>query len=63
MSASVYAPDEPVRVFWNRYDEARHAGLEHLKALEFAGSGRDIGELRRLVALGATPEQIAAIVI
>lgn len=55
--------DEEAEIFRYRYRQARHAGLIPDDAMEFAHSNADVGELRKLVAAGATPEQIAAIVL
>lgn len=55
--------DEQRTVTRNRYREARQAGLTIVEAQLFADSDRDIGELRLLVAKGATVEQIRAIIL
>ena len=55
--------DEQVRVWNRRYTEARAAGLEHLDAIRFARSDRDVGELRRLVKAGCPPTVLARIVL
>ncbi len=44
-------PSEQQRVEMRRYIEALHAGLDDREAWLFSLSGRDIGELRRLVEL------------
>lgn len=55
--------EEQAAVFRHRYRQARHAGLIPDDAMQFAHSDTDVGELRKLVAAGATPEQISAIVL
>ena len=54
---------ESLGVYAYRYQQAAHAGLEPDDAMTFAGSDSDVSELRKLVAAGATPEQISAIVL
>lgn len=55
--------DELVEVWGNRYQEARRAGMEHMDAIRFARSERDIGELRALVAKGCPPTLLPRIVL
>lgn len=55
--------DETLEVLRRRYTEARRAGLTIIEARLFADSDGDVGELRKLVAKGATPAQIRAIVL
>lgn len=55
--------DENLEVLRRRYTEARQAGLSIVEAQLFADSDVDIGCLRKLVAKGATPDQIRAIVL
>lgn len=55
--------DEQVEVWGNRYQEARRAGMEHMDAIVFARSDRDIGELRMLVAKGCPPTLLPRIVL
>lgn len=48
----------------NRYKEARRAGLSIVEASLFADDVEaSVGQLRKLVAGGATPEQIARILL
>lgn len=54
---------ENVVVYWNRYHEARNAGLTDDEARVFAFDNRDISELRFLVAKHADPRLIARIVL
>jgi hypothetical protein len=55
--------EEALGVFAYRYRQAIHAGLEPNDAFTFAASDGDVGLLRKLVKGGATPEQIAKIVL
>jgi hypothetical protein len=54
---------EERNVIRRREREARQAGLEPQDAFDFARSHEDVGLLRRLVRDGATPDQIARIVL
>ncbi len=57
-------PGEAELVRFRRYREARDAGLSHDEAWLFADSPEiDVGWLRRLVALGCPPEQLAGILL
>lgn len=55
--------DEQIEVLRRRYQEARRAGLTIVEARLFSESDADVGTLRRMVALKATPQQIAAVVL
>lgn len=55
--------DERKAVRLHRYHEARSAGLTRVEARLFAESEEDVGLLRKLLAGGATPQQIAAILL
>lgn len=55
--------DETRRVMVRRFREARLAGLTLVEARLFAESDVDIGLLRKLVAVGCPPRQIARILI
>lgn len=63
MNEAADTPDEQVEVWNRRYTEARKAGLEHMDAIRFARSDRDIGELRRLVTANCPPELLPRIVL
>jgi hypothetical protein len=54
---------ERMKIWLNRYEEARKAGLTSEQAREFAESEQSIGELRRLVNAGCPPRLIARIVL
>lgn len=54
---------EAYEVWYRRYTEAATAGLDSVDALRFAESGTDVGELRRLVRRGASPDQIRRILL
>lgn len=55
--------NEAYEVWHRRYQEAAAAGLDSVDALRFAESGTDVGELRRLVRRGASPDQIRRILL
>lgn len=55
--------DEYLEVQRRRYTEARRAGLTIVEAKLFAESGRDIGELRKLVKAGCPVETLREIVL
>lgn len=63
----VYQPDdEPAEetvVQWNRYKEARKAGLSIVEAQIWADSHGDVGLLRLCVRNRWTPEQIRAVLL
>ena len=63
MPSAAARESEVLEVFRRRYTEARQAGLEHTDAETFAASSIDVGELRRLVKGGATPTQIARLLL
>lgn len=50
-------------VYYNRYHEAKKAGLTILERRLFAESSTDVALLRKLVADGCPPELIAQIVL
>jgi hypothetical protein len=52
---------EAAAVFLRRYTEAREFGFCEVDARLFAGSGMDVGELRRLRAAGCSPRLAAKI--
>jgi len=54
---------EASTVFYNRYWEARKAGLTMVESKLFASSPQDIGTLRKLVAKGCPVETIRRIVL
>lgn len=54
---------EASTVYYNRYHEAKRAGLTVLERRLFAESDVDIGVLRRLAANGCPPDLIAQIVL
>jgi hypothetical protein len=54
---------EASTVFYNRYWEARKAGLTMVEAKLFASSSEDIGQLRKLVAKGCPVDTIRRIVL
>jgi hypothetical protein len=55
---------EPMQVWWNRYEEAREAGMRQDEARVFAEDGRiDVGVLRKLVADGCPADKLAAILL
>lgn len=54
--------DDRERLRW-RFEQATEAGLEPWEAKLFADGDGDIGELRRLVKLHASPRDIARIVL
>ena len=54
---------ECLAVWWNRYGEARKAGLTDEEARVFALDNSDIGKLRNLVAKHVDPKLIARIVL
>ena len=54
---------EEAEAFRRRYREGRLAGMIPEEALEFAASGADVGELRKLVKAGCPPEQIRGILV
>lgn len=55
--------EEVDAVLRRRRNEALDAGLTFQQAEEFARSELDVGQLRRLVAIGCPPELIARIVL
>lgn len=55
--------DEELEVRRRRYQEAREAGLTIAEASMFCDSDTDIGQLRKLVAHGCPPAQIAQILL
>lgn len=57
------ALDEAVTVYLRRYQEARKAGLTMVEAQLFADSGRDIGQLRKLIAKGCPTDLLRQIVL
>ena len=54
--------EESTLVYYNRYREARNAGLTEVEAHAFADDVFDIGRLRFMVAKQADPRLIARIV-
>lgn len=56
-------PDEETVVRWNRYKEARRAGLSIVEAQLFADSLIDVGLLRSCVANGWSGEQIRDVLL
>ena len=54
---------EIAEVWRRRFREAHDAGLSLRDATRFAAGDQDIGLLRKLVLQGATPRQIAKIVL
>lgn len=63
MSQGLEQSPEILQVQQWRFLQAREAGLTKIEARLWAESDRDIGELRRLVVLGTTPQMIARIVL
>lgn len=57
------APSEALSVIQWRFEQAREAGLTRIEARLWAESEADVGELRKLVAKEAKPQQIAKIVL
>lgn len=55
--------DERLSVYYNRYLEAKQAGLTMAERRLFAESDADIGVLRKLVAAGCPVELIRRIVL
>ena len=55
--------DEQINIYRRRYREARAAGLTVVEAELWADSKESVGTLRKLVAAGATPAQIRAVVL
>lgn len=67
-AAPVEDPDpefdwEASSVYYNRYHEAKRAGMTIAERKLFASSDTDIGVLRELVEKGCPPELIAQIVL
>lgn len=56
-------PSEETVVRWNRYKEARRAGMSIVEAQLWADSGADVGLLRRCVTNGWTAEQIRDVLL
>lgn len=55
---------EPMQVWWNRYEEARTAGMRQDEARLFANDhSLDVGLLRKLVADDCPPALISRIVL
>jgi len=54
---------EAYEVWQRRFTEAAAAGLDSADAIRFAESATDVGELRRLVRRGASPDQIRRILL
>lgn len=62
-TAVYYLLPEVEKVRRWRYEEARDAGLSRTEAKLFSESDIDVGRLRALVDHGATPAQVAAILL
>lgn len=68
MTSTVEEPDpdfdwESSTVYYNRYHEAKKAGLTIAERRLFAASETDISQLRKLVSAGCPPELIAQIIL
>ena len=63
MQAEDLGLDETSLVTYRRYKEAREYGLTLAEARLFAESERDVGELRKLQALGCPPDIAAKVLL
>lgn len=63
LAAGQEETDERELVYRHRYREAREAGFSIVEAALFSESDADVGELRRLVALGCPAGLIRKIVL